>query len=73
MSRRGFGNIALTVFCLGIFATSLSVFRAWFGADAEAARAVFFWALVTVALTLNTFYGVVLLLRRRAFAAGIVP
>ncbi|MES2463414.1 MAG: hypothetical protein V4671_22805 [Armatimonadota bacterium] len=73
MSRRGFGNITLTVFCLGIFATSLSVFQAWFGVDAEAARAVFFWSLVTVALTLNGFYGVVLLLRRRARAGRILP
>jgi hypothetical protein len=71
MSRRGFGNIALTVFCLGIFATSLSVFRGLFGSDAEAARPVFFWALVSVALTLNVFYGVVLLLRRRALTSSV--
>ncbi len=68
MSRRGFGNITLAVFCLGIFAVSLSAFRSRFGGDAEVARAVYFWALVSVALTLNAFYGIVLLLRRRVLA-----
>ncbi len=65
ISRRGFGNIALAIFCLGIFATSLSVFRSLMGGDMESARPVFFWSLVSVALVLNAFYGVVLLLRRR--------
>ena len=65
LSRRGFGNITLSVFCLGIFATSLSLFRGWLGGDTESARPVFFWSLVSVALVLNAFYGVVLLLRRR--------
>lgn len=70
MTRRAFGNLTLAIFCMGIFALSLSMFRALFGGDAEAARAVFFWSLVSVALTLNLFYGVVLLLRRRVLAAG---
>ena len=65
MSRRGFGNITLAVFCLGIFATSLSVFSRMLGGDTESARPVYFWSLVSVALVLNAFYGVVLLLRRR--------
>ena len=68
MSRRGFGNIVLIVFCLGVFATSLSLFRGLLGRDQQAARTVFFWALVSVGLTLNVFYGVVLLLRRRVLA-----
>lgn len=65
LSRRGFGNITLAIFCLGIFAAALSVFRSRLGADMESARPVFFWSLVSVALVLNAFYGVVLLLRRR--------
>jgi hypothetical protein len=71
MSRRGFGNITLAVFCLGIFAMSLSLFRGLFGGDAEAARPAFFWALVSVALTLNAFYVVILVLRRRALAQRV--
>jgi hypothetical protein len=71
MSRRGFGNITLAVFCLGIFAASLSVFRGLFGSDAEVSRPVFFWALVSVALALNAFYAVILVLRRRALAQRV--
>ncbi|MBC8103220.1 MAG: hypothetical protein H7Z41_11590 [Cytophagales bacterium] len=66
MNRRDFGNLVLGIFCLGVFAGALVIFRGLAGGEGDTAplRPALFWALVSVAVTLSLFYSAILLLRR---------